>query len=284
MARPFKFDRLRAVIGSYGSVLVAFSGGVDSALVLKVARDVLGRNRTKAVTAESQSVPERELMFARHLARELGVDHHIIPTRELDDERYRLNPANRCYFCKTELYSRLIPLAKEWGLAALCNGTNTDDLRDFRPGLAAAHEHGVMSPLVEADLNKKDIRALSRKLGLPVWSKPASPCLASRLPYGNEITPAKLRQVEAGENYLKDLGFQVVRLRHFGDQAKIELGRDEFVRVMDVSLRIRITEFIQSLGFKTVLFQPYRSGSLNPETGVARSLFRASSENSHVSV
>ena len=260
-----KFNLLKEVIASYRSVLVAFSGGVDSAFVLKVARDVLGRERAKAVTAESESVPARELEEAKALARELDVEHRVIQTRELENEQYRKNPINRCYFCKTELYEHLIPIAKEWRLDTICNGTNVDDLTDFRPGLNAAHEHGVKSPLAEAKLTKEEIRALSREIGLPVWDKPAAPCLSSRFPYGHEITPEKLKQVETGENFLKDLGFKIVRLRHFGTKARLELGRDEFVHVMDVSLRTQITEFILSLGFKTVVFEPYESGRLNRE-------------------
>lgn len=265
MGALFKLEQLRAIIRSYGSVLVAFSGGVDSAFVLKVARDILGRDRAKAVTAESESVPERELEMARELARELDVEHKVIRTHELEHKSYRTNPLERCFFCKTELYHSLIPMAQEWRLETICNGTNADDLNDFRPGLRAAIEHNVRSPLVEAGLAKEEIRHLSRQIGLRVWDKPAAPCLSSRIPYGYEITPEKLKQVERGEDFLKDLGFKVIRLRHFGTKARLELGRDEFVRVMDVRLRERITEFIRSLGFKTVIFEPYQSGRLIQE-------------------
>jgi len=260
-----KLEQLKNVIRSYQSVLVAFSGGVDSTFVLKVARDVLGRDLVKAVTAQSESVAERELEAAKELAYELDVEHRVIQTHELQNADYKANPMNRCYFCKTELYEHLLPIAKEWKLKTIANGTNLDDLGDFRPGLAAADEHGIKSPLVEAGLTKSDIRNLSRALGLRVWDKPAEPCLSSRFPYGHEITPEKLKQVEAGENFLKDLGFKVVRLRHFGTKARLELGRSEFVRMMDVGLRVQITKFIRSLGFKTVIFEPYRSGTLNRE-------------------
>lgn len=260
-----KLERLREIIHGYRSVLVAFSGGVDSAFVLKVARDVLGRSRAKAVTAQSESVAERELVAAKELARELDVEHKVIQTRELDNANYKANPTNRCYFCKTELYEHLLSVAKEWKLETIANGTNLDDLSDFRPGLTAADEHGIKSPLVEANLTKSEIRDLSRELGLRVWDKPAEPCLSSRFPYGHEITPEKLKQVEAAENFLQDLRFKVVRLRHFGLKARLELGRDEFVRVMDVKLRAQITEFIRGLGFKTVIFEPYQSGRLNEE-------------------
>lgn len=260
-----KLDRLKSIVQEYQSVLVAFSGGVDSAFVLKVARDVLGRECAKAVTAESESVPERELEAAKELARSMDVEHRVIRTHELEHPDYQANPAHRCYFCKTELYEHLIPIAREWKLETICNGTNVDDLSDFRPGLGAADEHGVKSPLVEAGLTKEEIRYLAHELGLSIWDKPASPCLASRIPYGDQITPEKLSQIERGENFLKDLGFRVVRLRHFGSKARLELGRDEFVEVLDVGLRVKITDFIRSLGFKTVVFERYQSGRLNTE-------------------
>ncbi len=265
MDQSSKLKRLKEVIYGYRSVLVAFSGGVDSAFVLKVARDVLGRDHAKAVTAESESVSARELDLAKALALALDVEHKVIQTHELDNANYKTNPMNRCYFCKTELYGQLLPIAREWNLETIANGTNFDDLGDFRPGLAAADEHGIKSPLVEAGLTKAEIRDLSHTLGIPVWDKPAEPCLSSRFPYGHEITPEKLKQVETGENFLKDLGFKIVRLRHFGAKARLELGHREFVRVMDVELRGRITEFIRSLGFKTVIFEPYQSGRLNEE-------------------
>jgi len=263
MVAKQKLDRLQNIIRSYKSVLVAFSGGIDSAFVLKTARDVLGRERMRAVTAESESVSGRELEAAKTLACELDVEHHVIRTRELENENYKSNSKDRCYFCKTELYRYLLPLAREWNLETIANGTNWDDLCDFRPGLAAAEEHGIKSPLVEAHLTKQEIRDLSRELGLRVWDKPAEPCLSSRFPYGHEITPEKLKQVEAGENFLKDLGFQVVRLRHFGQKARVELGREEFIQLMDVDLRDKITQAIRALGFKVVIFEPYQSGRLN---------------------
>jgi len=258
-----KFAHLKDILRGYESVLVAFSGGVDSAFVLKAARDVLGRERVKAVTAQSESVPARELEAAKQLAQALDVEHRVIETRELENPNYRANPTHRCYFCKTELYDKLLPIANEWRLKTVCNGTNVDDLRDFRPGRTAAEEHGIKSPLVDANLTKEEIRSLGCLIELPVWNKPASPCLSSRFPYGHEITSEQLKQVEAGEDFLKDLGFRIVRLRHFGSKARLELGQDEFLRVMDVALRDRITKYILSLGFKTVYFEPYKSGALN---------------------
>ena len=265
---PSKLDRLREILSGYGSVLVAFSGGVDSAFVLKLARETLGRELAKAVTAESESVPARGLEHARSLAREPDVEHRVIRTREFGRAAYRSNSEHRCYFCKTELYDQLIPIAREWNLKAIVNGTQMDDLGDFRPGLLAASEHGVKSPLVEARFGKDEIREHSLKIGLSVWDKPAAPCLSSRVPYGEEITLEKLKQIETGENFLKDLGFKELRLRHFGHRARIELGRDEFVRLMDAGLRVQITEFVRALGFKVVQFDRYASGRLNQEAGL----------------
>ncbi len=266
-----KFERLKKVIRQYESVLVAFSGGIDSAFVLKVARDVLGRDLAKAVTAESDSVPGRELEEAKKIAFEFDVEHKVIQTNEMDDPNYRSNPVNRCYFCKTELYGQLIPISKAWNLKTICNGTNLDDLNDHRPGLNAAGQRGIKSPLVEAGFTKNEIRQLSCEMGIRIWDKPAAPCLSSRFPYGHDITPEKLRQVETGENFLKDLGFKVIRLRHFGQKARLEFGREEFVRLMDVTLRNQVTEFIHSLGFKTVMFEPYQSGNLNYAVGGKKS-------------
>ena len=263
MSSPSKLDELKAIVRDYRSAIVAFSGGVDSTLVLRVAREVLGPERAKAVTAASESVPKRELELAKQVARSLDVEHRVIETRELENPHYRSNSTQRCYFCKTTLYDQLIRVAREWRLDTICNGTNTDDLGDFRPGLRAADEHGIKSPLVEAGIGKEEVRRLSRTLGLSVWDKPASPCLSSRIPYGREVTQEKLSQVERGEDFLKDLGFKVVRLRHFGLKAHLELGHEELIRVTEVGLRNQITEFILSLGFTTVRVEPYQSGRLN---------------------
>lgn len=263
MPIPFKLNRLREVIRTYESAVVAFSGGVDSACVLKVARDVLAARRVLAVTGKSDSLAERELETAKQLALEFDVEHRVIETEELRNPDYRANSSERCYFCKTELYTRLDEIRRQAGFSVICNGTNTDDLSDWRPGLRAAEAYEVKSPLVEADLTKEDIRLISRELGISIWDKPASPCLSSRVPYGESVTEEKLAQIERGESFLKDLGFRVIRLRHFGTKARLELGADEFVRVMDVRLRDEIARFILSLGFKTVVFEPYRQGRLN---------------------
>lgn len=260
-----KLETLKEVIYGYESVLVAFSGGIDSTLVLKVSRGVLGRDNVLAVTAQSEAVPARELEEAKKIALEFDVQHMVIQTKELKNLNYSSNPENRCYFCKTELYDELVPLAREFDLKTVCNGTNLDDLNDHRPGLEAAGEHRIHSPLVEAGFHKEEVRSLSERLNISIWAKPASPCLSSRFPYGREITAEKLKQVEAGENFLKDLGLKVVRLRHFGMKARLELGREEFVQLMDVALRSQVCEYICSLGFKTVIFDRYESGRLNQD-------------------
>lgn len=257
--------RLKEVIASYESVLVAFSGGIDSAFVLKVARDTLGREKAKAVTARSDSLAARELEAAKIFVQTYDVEHKIIFTEEFQNPNYVSNPENRCYYCKDELYAKLLPAAEVWNLKTIVNGTQLDDLGDTRPGLRAAEEHGVKSPLVEAGFTKQDVREWSKRLELEIWAKPASPCLSSRVPHGEQITPEKLVQIETGENFLKDNGFKTVRLRHLGHKARVELGSEEFIALMDAGLREKITDFIRSLGFKVVVFEPYRQGQLNEE-------------------
>jgi len=263
---PLKFDRLKSVISGYESVLVAFSGGIDSAFVLKVARDTLGFEKAKAVTAKSPSLAARELEEARAFAETFRIEHKIIETEEFENPHYTSNPSDRCYYCKEELYAKLIPMARAWNLKTVASGTQLDDLGDIRPGLRAAEEYGVKNPLVEAGFTKQDVREWARHAGIELWSKPASPCLSSRVPHGEAITLEKLAQIEAGENFLKDLGFKIIRLRHLGHKARVELGTEEFVALMEAGLRERATDFIRSLGFKVVVFEPYRQGRLNEQT------------------
>lgn len=247
-------------------MIVAFSGGCDSAFVTRVARDVLGREGLKAVTAKSESLPENEIKEVESFKARFDIDHYWIETREIENPNYTSNPVNRCYFCKMELYTHLKDLAVQWKIRTIVNGVNVDDLGDWRPGLQAAEEYQIKSPLVEAGLRKAEIRELSRRLGLPTWDKPAAPCLSSRFPYGEQITPAKLRQVDLGEAFLKECGFRIVRLRHFGNEAKIELGKEELACLSsDLTLRERITEKLGQLGFKSVEVDPdgYRQGKLN---------------------
>lgn len=262
-----KLEKLKNIIQSYESVLVAFSGGVDSAFVLKIARDVLGREKVKAVTAQSESFPGREFEQSRTLARDMDVEQVVIETREMEKSGYVENAGNRCFFCKETLYETLRPLAEEAGFKEICNGTNLDDLGDYRPGLKAAEQFSVKSPLVEAGFTKADVRRCSRLIGLAVADKPAEACLSSRVPYGEKVTPEKLEQIEKAEDYLKDLGFKVVRVRHHGSVARIEVGREEMKRFFDGNLRDAVTGAFKSFGFFYIALdlQGYRAGSLNEE-------------------
>lgn len=262
-----KLIRLREILRSYGRVLVAFSGGCDSAFILKVSREVLGKENVLAVIAKSPSLPAAELAEARETAREIDCRLLEIETRELENSNYAANPANRCYFCKSELYTRLEPVAGELGFPFVLNGTNTDDLGDWRPGLKAAEEHAVKSPLVEAGFDKESIRLASKALGLSTGSKPQAACLSSRIPFGVPVTPDKLRQVERGEALLKGLGFQTVRVRWFGKRAAVEVGLEETpVFFQNSGVREKTVAGLKALGFQTVdlSLAGYRSGIFNP--------------------
>ena len=214
------------------SVLIAFSGGVDSAYLAIAAAEALGP-RALAVTADSPSYPDTHRQLALSIANDFGFAHEVIHTAELERPEYRANPANRCYYCKDELYGRLAALAAERGLAVVVDGNNADDRGDYRPGRQAAREHGVNSPLDEADLTKDDIRELARAAGLDSWNEPASACLSSRIPYGNEVSDEKLRQIEQAETVLRDLGFRVFRVRHHDTVARLEIARSEMARALD---------------------------------------------------
>jgi uncharacterized protein len=246
------------------SVVVAFSGGVDSAYLACAATEVLGDNAL-CVTAESPSYPARHRELARRVAREFNLHHEIIFTGEVEQAEYRANPENRCYFCKRELYTHLTDLAHDRGFAYVADGTNADDRGDYRPGRLAAREFGVRSPLDEAGLAKEQIRELSRLAGLPVWDEPASACLSSRIPYHNDVTPAKLRQIERGEDALHALGFRVCRVRHHDTLARVELAKEDLPRALDPLMHDAIVRELQAAGYESVDIDPrgYRTGSLN---------------------
>ena len=256
--------RLFAELQALPSLIVAYSGGVDSAYLAWAANRVLG-STSLAVTADSASYPERHRRMALAVARDFGLRHEMISTRELERPEYRANPSNRCYYCKHELYSTLTSLASTRGFAAVADGSNADDRGDYRPGRQAAREFGVTSPLDAAALSKADIRLLSHEAALPTWDEPASACLSSRIPYHSEVTDEKLRVIEQAEDAIRDLGFRVVRVRHHGDLARIELGRDELPRAADPELLSVIEASLRGLGFRQVTIDPkgYRLGSLN---------------------
>lgn len=256
--------QLQAIFAQMEQALIAYSGGVDSTLVAKIAYDVLG-DRALAVTAVSPSLLPEELEEAQAQAQQIGIRHELVETHEMDNPNYTANPIDRCYFCKSELHNTLKPLAKKRGYLYVVDGVNADDLRDYRPGIQAAKERGARSPLAEVGLTKAEVRQLSQHLGLPWWDKPAQPCLSSRFPYGEEITLAKLQRVGRAEVYLRRLGWQVVRVRSLGETARIELPPDqlrEFVMTVDLP---QLVAAFQEFGFSyvTLDLEGFVSGKLN---------------------
>lgn len=258
-----KAERVKAILFGLGKVAVSFSNGVDSTLLLRLAVDACGPGRVLAVTGQSPTLPARELAEARTTAQALGVRHLVVETGEMDDPVFRTNPPDRCYHCKKRRLQALRRAAAEHGFGWVVEGTNRDDLGDYRPGLRASEEEGARSPLLEAGLGKDEIRELSRELGLVGWDRPAAACLASRLPYGMEITVDRLRQVEQAEEYLQGLGFSPVRVRHHGDVARLEVARGDRGRLLEAADAVQ-TE-LQHLGFRFVALDlgGYRTGSLN---------------------
>jgi len=259
-------DQLRVIIRSYHSAITAFSAGVDSTLVAVVAQQELGE-RALAATAVSASLAPSELQDAQELAATLGLNHRLVHTDEVEDERYASNPVDRCYFCKSHLYTELEQLATETGANYILNGLNVDDLGDWRPGARAAAERQglVRSPLHEANMGKAEIREAAQELNLPNWDKPALACLSSRVPYGDRVTPEKLERIGLAEQALRELGFRQLRVRHFADRARVEIAPDELPRVNAEHLQADIEVRLKTLGFPNVEIDPrgYRSGRLN---------------------
>ncbi|GHO42673.1 ATP-dependent sacrificial sulfur transferase LarE [Ktedonospora formicarum] len=259
-----KYESLQSILRDMESVLIAYSGGVDSALLLKVAHDVLGDRALGALAASEAYAPE-ETQEALDVAKQMGLPLLTLETHELEDERYAENSFNRCYFCKTELFTQLEPLAREHKLHFIAYGVNKDDDGDFRPGQKAAREFGVRGPLKEAEMGKKEIRAVARMLGLPVWDKPAMACFSSRIPYGSRVDVASLQMVYKAEKYLREQGFRQLRVRHHDKIARIEVERSEIPRLVEEQMSRNVTDALRKIGYAyvTVDLLGYRTGSLN---------------------
>jgi len=268
-----KYDRLLGILKELESVLVAFSGGVDSTFLARAAKDALG-DKALLVTADSETYPASELEEARRLARHLGMRHLVIETRELDNPEYAKNPPNRCFFCKEELFTKLGPLAAREGMAGLVYGANMDDLGDHRPGMEAAKRMGVRAPLIDAEFWKTEIRELSQEFGLPTWDKPSFACLSSRFQYGDGITSEKLRQVDAAEAFVRSIGFKQFRVRHHDRLARLEIAREEMARLWEDDIRDSIVERFRELGYLyvSVDLQGFRSGSANDALKLIRKI------------
>jgi uncharacterized protein len=261
-----KEELLVAWLRGHGSVAIGYSGGVDSAYLAAIAVATLGAGAVLAIVGRSASYPESQWAAARDLARAIGLPIVEVETDELNDPRYAANPTNRCYYCKTELWSRLVPIARQRGAAVVADGTNADDLRDHRPGAKAGQEHGVVSPLATFGFTKDDIRECSRARGLPTWQQPSSPCLSSRLPYGTPVTVGRLRRVEEAEAALRELGIRGdLRVRHFGEIARVELSARELAQWSTGARRLQLEAALVAVGYHRAEIDPrgFRSGALN---------------------
>lgn len=259
-----KDQQLRELLRAMQSVIVAYSGGIDSAYLAYVAAQELGP-RALAITGESPSYPDFQRQDALAIVEQFGLQHEFVSTEEIHDPNYQANPANRCYFCKHELFTKLAALGAARGFAVVCDGNNADDVGDYRPGRQAAHELQVRSPLMEAGLTKAEIRQLAKVAGLPIWDRPASACLSSRIPYGMPVTIEKLSVIERGEAKLRALGFQLLRVRHHGEVARIEIATAELPKALNLEMAQQITTAFKQLGFKyvTLDLEGYRTGALN---------------------
>ncbi len=260
-----KYEHLKSLLRGMESVAIGFSGGIDSTLLIRVATDALG-TRALAVIGRSETYPSREFEEAIAMAEQFGSRYRVVNTEETDDIKFQENPPNRCYFCKTELFGKLDEIAKEESIAWIADGTITDDLDDFRPGMRAKDEKNVRSPLLEAGFSKNDVRTLAKELGIASWDKPSFACLASRFPYGFGITKENLMKIDAAETFMRDLGFRFFRVRHHDDKtARLEIGPQEFHRLFDDELRVRIVSHLKQIGYVyvTLDLQGYRTGSMN---------------------
>ncbi len=259
-----KLERMRAIFAPMRSLIVAFSGGVDSTFVLRVAHDAIG-DAVLALTTTSPTMPDEDRESALEMAHLIGIRHIVVESNELEIPGYAANPLNRCYLCKHNLFTVCEAKAAELGIEEIVDGLNLDDLHDYRPGMQAASEKRVRHPLVEAEMTKADVRALSRAMGLPTWDRPASPCLSSRFPYGTEITPEGLAKVAAGEKLLHSMGFAVARVRYHGEVARLELEQGQIARIFEGPLRETIDREFRKIGFRFVAIdlKGFRSGSLN---------------------
>ena len=260
-----KVDRLKNLLKSMKRVMVAFSGGVDSTLLLKVAQETLGKNNVIAVTARSPLYPERELTGAKEIARTIGVRHILIESSEMEIDGFSKNPPDRCYYCKKELFEKLLDMARKEKISSIIEGSTLDDDQDHRPGRKAVQELGIRSPLREARYTKSEVRELSKAFNLPTWDKPSFACLASRFPYGEEITTGALQMIDEAEDFLFSLGFKQVRVRHYQSLARIEIYQEEMERLMESSTREKVVKRLKEIGYKyvTLDLQGFRSGSMN---------------------
>ena len=278
-----KLAALKANLQEMDSVVVAYSGGVDSAFMAATANEVLGR-KALAVTAKSPSLAPSELRDAVSLGKRLGLNHRVIETKEVQRLDYQTNDSNRCFFCKDELYTHLTGIAAQEGFSWVANGTNLDDLGDFRPGLNAAEQYGVRSPLVDAGLSKAEIRSLSKDIGLSIWDKPAQACLSSRIPYGTPVTVEALTRIAEAEEFLRSLGIRQLRVRHHDTIARIEVEPEDFLTLIDEDVRRRVNDFFRSIGYSYVTLDlgGFRSGSLNEVLAGLRRRRAASGDRSSV--